>query len=117
MATRAQAWDGASDGAPTEALQLSGSALRLYPPPDAAAAAQPLVVHGYAISEALVQGVEAVDSIPVGFASDAVLEGAKAFAYKARPTSPVNVSLAAEARARFEALCGAIEQALKAGAA
>jgi len=116
MSNLSQAWDGASNGTPKEALTLSGSQVRLYPPPDSAAAEHPLVVHGYATSEALVEGGATVTSIPAGYASQALLEGAKAFAYKARASSPANLSLAAEAAAKFEAVCAQIVQALKAGA-
>ncbi len=113
MANLSQAWDGAAAGTPTAAVQLTGSSLRLFPPPDTGD--HPLIVHGYATSEALVATTDAVTSIPVGFASDALLEGAKAFAYKARASHPTNVALAAEAAAKFEALCQTIVQARKAG--
>ena len=108
MATVSSAWDGAEEGAPAQWLPLTGSSLRIYPPPDEDTEDEPLVVHGAAVSDALVAGNDTVTSIPAGYASDVLLEGAKVLAYRSRSSNPVNVALGTEAAGKFEALCGAI---------
>ena len=110
MANTAQGWDAAATGTPTHLLHLSGSQVRVWPTPGTTA--QPLVVHGFAVSAALAQSSDAVTSLPAGLATAVVLEGAKVFAYLARG----NGALAGGAEQKFNVGCAKIVEAIKAGA-